>query len=300
MPPSSSNWRKAEPATSADNKRDMNMIASVSRSSGLERGGDDLKDFAIQEEYLAFIQNKTIFITGKLREGISASKRSDAFAVEVYETSLFLAITSGDHRRISPIISQVTPALYADTSGPHAHAALALTASLLYHLVTAFPSQMPFQQHLAAVTGPLLPRDSPSHRWIKALAASLRQRNYARFSRLTSSSEIPFAFDGEADDLGISLGALSLGPRSSRAMALRALRAVIGMLREKVRSNAWAVLRAAYKELSSTAEGAPWLARALALEQDAGVVARWLNAQEVLGRVRRKEGVEGRWLTCTS
>ncbi|KAF8882027.1 hypothetical protein CPB84DRAFT_225698 [Gymnopilus junonius] len=36
----------------------MNLMASVSRSSGLEKDGDDLKNYNAQEEYRRFIQEK--------------------------------------------------------------------------------------------------------------------------------------------------------------------------------------------------------------------------------------------------
>ncbi|KAI5827635.1 hypothetical protein K523DRAFT_373919 [Schizophyllum commune Tattone D] len=337
----------------------MTLIASVSRSSGLERGGDDLKDSAIQEEYRAFIQEKLddapdiwqtrgvndlskeeaerraetrdniLILLRKLREGISASKRIDAFAVEAYETSLFLAVISGNHRRISPVVSQITPELYEGIEGPHPNAPLAFTIALLYHLAASFPSQMMYQQQMALFqqgSPSLLPPDSSEYTWIRALAASLRQMNVARFSGLAQPSAIPISEPGE---LAHALDNLSLGerttsaalqsptaaprdttiPRSSRALAGDALQAALDMLREKVREHAWDVLRAAYKELSSTADGAPWLARSLVLdvetrseheEPGAEDLARWLEGQAQLGRVKRKEGVEGRWLVCKS
>ncbi|KAL1760177.1 hypothetical protein FB107DRAFT_203350 [Schizophyllum commune] len=351
------------PPSASTGRRNMNLIASVSRSSGLERGGDEsvvpvdgsasavltvssLKDHAIQEEYRAFIQDKVKIYrvsssptsnsssSGKLREGISASKRCDAFAIEAYETSLFLAIISGSHRRISPVVSQITPELYGRTEGPHPNAALAFTIALLYHLATSFPSQVVFQQQLALFregSPSLLPPHSPEYTWIRSLAASLRQMNVARFSRLASPPAIPIS-DGP-DELAAALDHLSLGeratsgtptatprdpsmPRSSRPLADNALHAALDMLREKVREHAWEVLRAAYKELSSTADGAPWLARSLALDvephsKDGKPVSEdaypspedlthWLEGQARLGRVKRKEGVAGRWLVCKS
>ncbi|KAL1702759.1 hypothetical protein EV121DRAFT_281628 [Schizophyllum commune] len=325
------------PTSASTGKRNMTLIASVSRSSGLERGGDDsLKDHGIQEEYLPTFPTSDPYSSGKLREGISASKRSDAFAIEAYETSLFLAVISGNHRRISPIVSQITPELYTEIKGPHPNAALAFTIALLYHLAASFPSQAVFQQQLASFqqgSSPLVPLGSPEYAWIRSLAASLRQMNVARFGRLTSPSALPLS---ESDKLARAVDDLSLGertasattqsptavcssttvPRSSRTLAENALHAALDMLREKVREHAWDVLRAAYKELSSTADGAPWLARSLALDIEPGSVegepgskdeasgsqdlARWLERQAQLGRVKRKEGVEGRWLVCKS
>jgi len=39
-------------------QRQMELIASVSRSSGMEKGGDALKSHNIQEQYRAFVQDK--------------------------------------------------------------------------------------------------------------------------------------------------------------------------------------------------------------------------------------------------
>ncbi|PSR71996.1 hypothetical protein PHLCEN_2v12206 [Hermanssonia centrifuga] len=76
-------------------KRHMELIASVSRSSGLEKDGDALRNFKLQEKYREFIQEKVSFglhvnhswtlfmiFSGKLREGILSTKRNDAFALE--------------------------------------------------------------------------------------------------------------------------------------------------------------------------------------------------------------------------
>uniref|UniRef100_D8PY39 Uncharacterized protein n=1 Tax=Schizophyllum commune (strain H4-8 / FGSC 9210) TaxID=578458 RepID=D8PY39_SCHCM len=326
------------PTSASSGRRKMNLIASVSRSSGLERGGDEsvfffdvcrvltvssLKDYAIQEEYRAFIQGKVIHCmldlpisdfdpSGKLREGISASKRTDAFAIEVYETSLFLAVISSNHRRISPIVSQITPELYQGIERPHPNATLALTIALLYHLATSFPSQAVYQQQLASFqqgSPSLLPPDSPEYTWIKALAASLRQMNVARFSRLAKPPTATAQSLTTTPQGPAATARNPTIPRSSRALAENALHAALGMLRERVCDHAWSVLRAAYKELSSTADGAPWLARSLALgggpdsndgESGSEELTRWLEEQEQLGRVKRKEGLEGRWLVCKS
>lgn len=299
----------------------MNLVASVSRSSGLEKGGDDLKDNAVQEEYREFIRDKIdsapevwdtqnlpalpkeelerrdevreniLILLRKLREGISAAKRSDAFAIEVYETSFFLAVVSRSHRRISPIVSQVHPELYADTPGPHSNADVAFLVSLIYHLAASYPLQTPFQQQLSIVTGQLLPPASPQHKWIKSIAASLRQSNYTRFYQLTTTSALPLS-----DDL--SLDALSLRPQSSRASAEKALSVALDMLQAKVRERAWEILRMAYHELSTAPEGATWLARSLALEPDPETVTRWLDGQSEKGGVKRKENGGERWLTC--
>ncbi|KAJ6585326.1 hypothetical protein B0H19DRAFT_1109218 [Mycena capillaripes] len=52
------NWTKARPTASAAPRRKMEHIASVSRSSGLEKDGDALKNFDVQDEYRTFIQGQ--------------------------------------------------------------------------------------------------------------------------------------------------------------------------------------------------------------------------------------------------
>ena len=81
------------PPSASTGRRNMNLIASVSRSSGLERGGDEsvvlfdgpayavltvssLKDHAIQEEYRAFIQDKVSIFSSFLSESVTCFSRS--------------------------------------------------------------------------------------------------------------------------------------------------------------------------------------------------------------------------------
>ncbi|KAF8523138.1 hypothetical protein BU17DRAFT_44168 [Hysterangium stoloniferum] len=115
----------------------MQFVPSVSRSSGLENGGDVLKRFEVQGEYRSFIETKlegywhqypleghvtmkaddsqrhaqsniSIFFR-KLREGLMASQRLDDFALEVYETSLHLSVLFRIPAQTTSIVSQLLP-----------------------------------------------------------------------------------------------------------------------------------------------------------------------------------------------
>ncbi|KAI0712445.1 hypothetical protein C8Q76DRAFT_797292 [Earliella scabrosa] len=127
-------------------KRQMELIASVSRSSGLEKDGDALRDPKIQEEYRAYIQDKVdeywkkypflspcrsgasedaesrrnrkemeenlLILFRKLREGLLSTQRRDAFALEVYETSLHLSILFKSPAQTTSTLSHLLPDLY--------------------------------------------------------------------------------------------------------------------------------------------------------------------------------------------
>ncbi|PIL22744.1 transporter [Ganoderma sinense ZZ0214-1] len=125
-------------------KRHMELIASVSRSSGLEKDGDALRDPKIQQEYRTFIQGKVdeywkryplslddsrdetvaaarnrkeneenlLILFRKLREGLLSTNRRDAFALEVYETSLYLSVLFKSPVQTTSALSHLFPDLY--------------------------------------------------------------------------------------------------------------------------------------------------------------------------------------------
>ncbi|KAI0754748.1 hypothetical protein C8Q80DRAFT_1140737 [Daedaleopsis nitida] len=196
-------------------KRHMELIASVSRSSGLEKDGDALRDPNVQEEYRAFIQGKVdeywkrypwryprdtsdeapdarrnrkemeenlMILFRKLREGLLSVQRRDVFALEVYETSLYLSVLFKSPVQTTSTLSHLFPDLYvrkhtskppssisvpqgsqratsgsesASALGDHGsttaipRSALATTLTFLLHqLVQAFPSQIAFHTQL--------------------------------------------------------------------------------------------------------------------------------------------------------
>ncbi|KAI0655385.1 hypothetical protein C8Q70DRAFT_923777 [Cubamyces menziesii] len=188
-------------------KRHMELIASVSRSSGLEKDGDALRDLKVQEEYRAFIQTKAtsvpspggqnseaerhrketeenlLILFRKLREGLMSTQRRDAFALEVYETSLHLSVLFNSPVQTTSTLSHLFPSFYTSylqgsilsstTSSlsnatttpprhtgsshaapqPHTHslppsARPSTVILLLHHLVSSYPSQLTFHTHL--------------------------------------------------------------------------------------------------------------------------------------------------------
>ncbi|KAI1794974.1 hypothetical protein LXA43DRAFT_971018 [Ganoderma leucocontextum] len=122
----------------------MELIASVSRSSGLEKDGDALRDPKIQQEYRAFIQGKVdeywkrhplspddtcgetaaaarnrkeneenlLILFRKLREGLLSTNRRDEFALEVYEMSLYLSVLFKSPVQTTSALSHLFPDLY--------------------------------------------------------------------------------------------------------------------------------------------------------------------------------------------
>ncbi|KAJ7643863.1 hypothetical protein FB45DRAFT_896301 [Roridomyces roridus] len=306
--------RGASRATNSAPTRKMEHIASVSRSSGLEKDGDALLDFKVQEEYRSFIQGKLndlwtkhprrtsetendarqrvdsqeniLILFRKLREGIISSKRVDEFSTEVYETSLCLVVLFDSPRQISSIV----PAHLAYIGHPSAkplsqQSVQTVLVSLLQQLVAAYPSQREFHLSLDSAPKAFFPDGDPVRSWVKSVAACIRTRNYARLSHLTQGSVLPIE--------------QSLVSDSHKDLPREALYHLVDSLRRKTRDMAWTVIRFAYRELSC---GGPepdtrnWLQRSLGL-QDVSLDG-WLEQESGLGHVRRKEEVEGRWILC--
>ncbi|KAF5315089.1 hypothetical protein D9619_007356 [Psilocybe cf. subviscida] len=308
-------------------RRRMNLMASVSRSSGLEKDGDDLKNPNIQEEYRSFIQGKVgkilqdrsrstsesevekghrieaqqnvLILFRKLREGVASTNRRDRFALEVYETSLYLSVLFESPAQTVSILPHLFLSRSSEkvdeptfTSGsPSICAAL---CALFHQLVAYYPSQGPYMQQLQALSKIIL-TDSALSQWLQGLTRSLRTRNYARFSRLSDCSAVN-------DVLDAPIGA------SEYDLGLQATLVLMNTLRRKVSESAWTIIRAAYRELSTddgSAETRGWLEHSLCLasleksnsSHDLSV-NRWLESRESMGHVRRKEDVNGRWLIC--
>ncbi|KAJ6611431.1 hypothetical protein B0H10DRAFT_1809488 [Mycena sp. CBHHK59/15] len=283
---------RGQAAAPAAPRRKMEHIASVSRSSGLEKDGDALTEFQVQEEYREFIQGKFSHIwlnyAGKLREGIVSSKRTDKFALEVYETSLYLATLSDSPRHVSSVIPALASYFHLPSKEPNLNCIPAILICLLHHLVAAYPSQREFHSYLASVPTSFFPTDSAERTWISALSSSIRARNYAKIDKLTQLSALPAG-------------------GASRELARMAFYHVVDALRAKTREMAWTVMRAAYRELwcQSDSDTQDWLVCSLGLRS--GIpgghdidLDEWLERESGLGHVRKKEGVDGRWILCRS
>ncbi|KAF8645222.1 hypothetical protein AX16_008049 [Volvariella volvacea WC 439] len=307
-------------------RRQMELMASVSRSSGLEKDGDSLKDYKTQEEYRSFIQEKLevllkrpaldknaseaqkanlkdeqenlLILFRKLREGVASSNRTDSFALEIYETSLFLSAIFNIPRQTTAIISHLIPDLYLSYSGPHPNIEAAILVALLHHLIAAYPSQGVYNQHLDAISSSLFPRDCTSRKWIVSLAICLRTKNYCKVEHLTKGETV-LSLLHPLERMGTEV-------TFPASLSSHAVRCLVDRLREKARQNAWAIIRSAYRELSCNDESADtrtWLTRSLYLDsvasdQSSTALDQWLDQHSELGHVRKKEGVEGRWVIC--
>lgn len=196
---------------------------------------------------------------------------------------------------------------------PDSSPTIASLLSSLHFLVTGYPSQSRYLEHLHSLPPPFLPESSPSRSWLQELARAVRMRNYSRLENLTSR-EICGGILKVA-------GALKAAPDAHPShkysypidLVLEAMCTLMESLRTKARDTNWLVLRVAYRELSlpkpSDSDPAPtrlWLYKSLAL----GSVSRaahsgkidqialldtWIESRRAQGDIRAKEGVEGRW-----
>ncbi|KAI0247618.1 hypothetical protein BJV78DRAFT_1285396 [Lactifluus subvellereus] len=275
-------------------------IPSISRSSGVEPDGDTLKDPHVQEEYREFLQQKldayweqqhasvsseesatqkseiesNILIQfRKLREGISSSQRHDQFAIEAYETSLWLSVIFHSHAQTTSILSHLLPDLYLSATpllkGEASSSLTALVASL-HSLDLHYPSQGAFYDLLKSLS-PSFPVRNEHRVWLPA-------------------PEIP--------DQTRSL-------RAGPDLALLSLQTLVTSLRDHLRLTAWRMIRSAYRELApSLSDTSAWLSDVLLLETETGkredrgesdCVQHWFISRESLGEVGRKDG-PGRWV----
>ncbi|KZV73644.1 hypothetical protein PENSPDRAFT_648616 [Peniophora sp. CONT] len=311
--PGSSRGGSRGTSSNAHGRRDFEYIASVSRSSGLDKDGDALKDPAIQVEYRAFVQGKLdaywkrfpvgqrssdtevekhrkevegniLIQLRKLREGISAMKRSDEFAVEVYETSLLLSLIFHSTGNLASISSHLIRNLYARSADKAVFWTVVLVQ--LQALADRGASQKQFYQ----ARRDMLKNhslDDALESWILGLARSLHRNEGVRFETLSRTS-----------------AALELLPKRPPTpevgpdLAVAALEELLDDLREHARRSAWAVFRTSYREFGPSSRS--WLARMLLFDIDspAGSDAfdAWLARSEQQGEIAPKSGVESHWM----
>ncbi|KAJ7851590.1 hypothetical protein B0H14DRAFT_2761208, partial [Mycena olivaceomarginata] len=278
-----------------------------------------LKNFDVQDEYRGFIQEKlddiwakyprsptesetqtrqridaqenVLILFRKLREGIISSKRVDQFTLEVYETSLYLAVLFDSPRHITPIIPALMTYFHLPSTEPDGDYVETLLVCLLYQLLTAYPSQREFRASLASVPTAFFVDGSLARVWITSLAGCIRARNYAKIDKLTQIAALPV---GDATALA------ALPQRSNRELSRKAVYHLVNSLRNKTREIAWTVMRSAYRELSCQLDPQlntrAWLERSLGLVSDIPAechidLDEWLDRESNLGHVRRKDGI---------
>ncbi|KAJ6508365.1 hypothetical protein C8R45DRAFT_967187 [Mycena sanguinolenta] len=329
-----SNWRNVESSrggnmrggnrSNALSRRKMELIASVSRSSGLEKDGDALKSFDVQDEYRAFIQEKldniwekyppncaesetqtrqridaqenVLILFRKLREGILSSQRMDQFTLEVYETSLYLAVLFDSPRHINPVIPALMSYFCLPSTKPDRNHVDPVLVCLLHQLVTAYPSQREFRASLSSVPASCFADGSSARVWITSLAGCIRTHNYTKIDKLTQIAALPTGDTAPSSALP-----------QNRELPRKALYHLVASLRSRTREMAWTILRSSYREFSCQVDPQlntrPWLDRSLGLRSDLPGqfsigLDGWLEQESALGHVRRKDGVEGRWIVC--
>ena len=220
-------------------------------------------------------------------------------STKVYELSLYLAVIFDSQKQAASII----PSLFTDTAdstttlrSPTIHSIL---ISLLHYLVTSYPSQSTYNQHRTQV---LLPKQSKVSVWLISLTRCLRMHNYAQFENLSGRKSILAVIEESTT----SLGKNEHRSQANSDLGTRALLILVDSLRRKAGDSAWDIIRSAYRELSCqpTSLGTEtWLRRSLCLDSvvlddPSFEVESWLEQKVPLGHVRRKEGVEGRWIIC--
>ncbi|VDB91848.1 unnamed protein product [Peniophora sp. CBMAI 1063] len=300
-------------SSNAHGRRDFEYIASVSRSSGLDKDGDALKDPVVQVEYRAFIQGKLdtywerfpvgqrgsdteienhrkevegniLIQLRKLREGISATKRADEFAVEVYETSLYLSLIFRSTANLASIYSHLLHCLLVRSANTPIIWTYVLVQ--LRALVDRGASQKHFYQARTELLKDCKPDDALES-WILGLAHSLHRNEGSRFevlSRTRTALEV--------------LPQRPPPPDSGPDLAVAALEGLLNDLREHARRSAWAVFRKSYREFGPSSR--PWIGRLLLFDIDlpagSDALDAWLSQCEKQGEIAPKAAVEGHWL----
>lgn len=227
---------------------------------------------------------------------------------KVYETSMYLSILFSSPKDATSAISHLTPGMYKAHAHPPETCPTAVTVSLLYYLVTTYPSQSRYSESLGSIPHSLLPADTRG--WLRELTRALRQHNYAKLEQLTERSTAARALI--VDSLR-AMPSSEPKPGAPPDLAMETLCSLLDSLRSRVRDTTWAVLRSAYRELScpkptdaTLSLTRDWLLRSLLLRNvtpevdrhDEALLDSWIQQRISLGELRAKEGVEGRWIVC--
>jgi hypothetical protein len=256
----------------------------------------------------------SIYHVGKLREGISSSRRHDKFAIEgewssshnhssplstcaVYETSLWLSIIFRSHAQTSSILTPLLPDLYLSVKPPKDEASSSLTALLasLHSLERHYPSQRAFFD-LKKSLPPSISLKDDHQDWLRGLSCSLRRSGYSRFQRLTQNASLVRL---------VALETPNTPPLDGPNLPLLSLQTLVTSIRDHLRVSAWCTIRSAYREFALPLPNtATWLSEVLLLEPEVGKqgphrdsdkVQVWFTSRENLGEVVRKDGADGRW-----
>ncbi|KXN81751.1 hypothetical protein AN958_03768 [Leucoagaricus sp. SymC.cos] len=287
-------------------RRHMELMPSVSRSGGLDRDGDSLKDHEVQEEYRTFIEEKlekvlkrreqfesetederrhrieeqenVLILFRKLREGISSSGRNGSFSVEVYERSLYLSTLFSSQKHTTSVIHSLLNDLYPkayplktpdSTSTPPTciyHRHMSFLISFTNHLVSQYPSQSLYHQQNASLPSKDWIPDT-SHIWLKNLTHSLRSGNYYQLHKITRQNRVEQLSRPPKSSDFLTTEASVQSPLHDQ-LAVRAFITSIDELKSKARASTWTIMKSAYRELwlEETYDTRSWLARSLVFD----------------------------------
>lgn len=281
-------------ATSSDDRSGLEWLPSVSRSSGLEPNGDALRSFETQQEYWDFIVEKILnlevpgrvtlkaserqekesnamILLRKLREGFVATDRKDDFAIQVVEKSTYLSLLYNSPVNIASSFSYLLDAYSTSVTSESPTPAFNQPAIGLLHflhtLIDEFPSQRASHRLILqsrSTTQTCLARDCPERSIACEIASALGRNNWWALEKLTSPAAVlnerlknePWVIPPDSDNCN----------EVFLKLPQRALVHLLQLLRVKVRSCAWPVLRSAYREVVR----APWLEQSLFLPKGGG------------------------------
>lgn len=220
---------------------------------------------------------------------------------------MYLSILFATPAQTTSIISHLVPVMYKTHPKVPDSCHLPSIASLLHFLVTAYPSQSRYSEHLSSLSTAFVP--SAARAWLRELTRCLSQHNFIRIEQLTTRCTLTQILEAEA-----SRSSLRRCPNGPQDLAMEALSTLLDTLRAKARDTSWIILRSVYRELSCPKPNDEaslftrnWLLRSLLLrsntqaegsEDDTVLVDTWIQQHVTLGDIKAKEGVEGRWIVC--
>ncbi|KZT42678.1 hypothetical protein SISSUDRAFT_899840 [Sistotremastrum suecicum HHB10207 ss-3] len=292
--------------------RHMQNIPSISRASGLDKDGDTLKDFKVQEEYFKFIagkiaaywrrypvpneqawnwrpalkgaqkeeQDNILIQLRKLREGVLSTKRKDAFSITVYEISYLLTIIfQSTFLPVQSSLSHLVEELYPGVSkaSPFYPLPMNSTPGLYSGNHRQF---ITFLDLLNAVVSNF-PRLSPFHEILSGSCHSLPPNTRGWLSSVASAlshknyarlSDLTTTESCRSTLEAVRNPLASYSENDLHGLAFLALRRA---LRQKGREQAWSVMRVGYREFKHPVDG--WISRMLLFDtQDE--VKLWLKS----------------------
>ncbi|EKM51603.1 uncharacterized protein PHACADRAFT_261845 [Phanerochaete carnosa HHB-10118-sp] len=223
---------------------------------------------------------------------------------------MYLSILFSSPKDTASVVSHLIPGMYKTRSSLPETCSMAVTASLLYYLVTAYPSQSRYFEHLGLIPKALL-RET-TRKWLRELTRALRQHDYARTEQLAGRGAMEIALGIDTAGIPTSNEPQSGSPPD---LAIEALYDLLDSLRSRARDTTWTILRSAYRELSCPKpSNVPasiitrnWLLQSLLLRSvashcdkrdDESLLDTWIQERVSRAELRPKDGAEGRWIVC--